>query len=262
MKKRVSLFWGGILIILAGLLLLKQMGLIEGDPLGYFWPLVVIGFGLWLILGFFTRGQQVEGEPVSIPLEGAASATIKLRHAAGKLNIHAGAEPGELINGTFCNGLRHKSQMVEGRLEASLRGAHQSWVFWPGDSQDWDVHLNDTIPLSLKLDSGASASILDLSGLKIKDLDIDTGASSTELTLPTENSDTHVEIDTGASSFEVSIPSGVAASIRVKSGIASVKVDARFPRVDGGLYRSADYDTSTNRVDLTISTGVGSIEIR
>ena len=217
MHRRSSLFWGSVLIVLAGLLLLKQMGVIVGDIFGYFWPLLIIAFGVWLIVGFFARNQPVEGEQVSIPLEGAASAYVKLDHGAGRLTLRSGAGSGEIINGTFGNGLSYKSHVEGDRMEVKLRTSQQAWEWWPGESLDWDIRLNRDIPLSLKIDSGASASILDLSDLKVTDLDIDTGASSTELTLPANAGNTHVDIDTGASSLKVSIPSGVAASIRVKS---------------------------------------------
>ncbi|HEX7542321.1 MAG TPA: DUF5668 domain-containing protein [Anaerolineales bacterium] len=261
MHRRGSLFWGSVLIVLAGLLLLKQMGVIVGDIFGYFWPLLIIAFGAWLIVGFFARNKPVEGEQVSIPLEGAASAYIKLDHGAGRLTLRSGAGSGEVVNGTFGNGLSYKSHVEGGRLEVKLRTSQQPWAWWPGESLDWDIRLNRDIPLNLKIDSGASASILDLSDLKVTDLDIDTGASSTELTLPANAGNTHVDIDTGASSLKVSIPSGVAASIRIKSGIASVNVNSRFPRLDGGLYQSTDYSTAANRVDMTIDAGVGSIEV-
>jgi len=261
MHRRGNLFWGSVLIVLAGLLLLKQMGVIVGDIFGYFWPLLIIAFGVWLIVGFFARNQPVEGEQVSIPLEGAASAYVKLDHGAGRLTLRSGAGSGEIVNGTFGNGLSYKSHVEGGRMEVKLRTSQQAWAWWPGESLDWDIRLNRDIPLSLKIDSGASASILDLSDLKVTDLDIDTGASSTELTLPANAGNTHVDIDTGASSLKVNIPSGVAASIRVKSGIASVNVNPRFSRLDGGLYQSTDYSTAANRVDMTINAGVGSIEV-
>jgi hypothetical protein len=261
MHRRGSLFWGIVLIVLAGLLLLRQMGVIVGDIFGYFWPLLIIAFGAWLIIGFFARNRPVEGEQVSIPLDGAASAYVKLDHGAGRLTLSSGAGSNEIINGTFSTGLSYKSHVEGTRLEVKLRTSQQPWAWWPGESLDWDIHFNRDIPLSLKIDSGASSSILDLSDLKVVDLDIDTGASSTELTLPANAGNTHVDIDTGASSFKVSIPSGVAASIRVKSGIASVNVNPRFPRLDRGFYQSADYSTAVNRVDMTIDTGVGSIEV-
>jgi hypothetical protein len=261
MHKQGSLFWGLILIVLAGLLLLKQIGAIVGDIFGYFWPLLIIAFGVWLIVGFFTRNKPVEGEQVSIPLEGATSAFVKLDHGAGRLILRSGAQSGEIINGTFGNGLSYKSHLEGDRLEVKLRTSLQPWAWWPGQSLDWDIRLNGEIPLNLKIDSGASASILDLSDLKVSGLDIDTGASSTELTLPANAGNTHVDIDTGASSLKIRIPSGVAASIQIKSGIASVNVNSRFIRFDGGLYQSSDYNSAANRVDMTIDSGVGLIEV-
>jgi len=261
MHRRGNFFWGAILIILAVLLLLRQMGVIAGDIFGYFFPLLVIAFGIWLIIGFFVRNQPVEGEKVSIPLEGAVSAYIKLDHGAGKLSLHSGAGSGEVVNGTFTNGLSYKSHVEGGRMEVKLRTSQQPWAWWPGESLDWDVRLNRDIPLSLKIDSGASTSILDLSELKVTDLDIDTGASTTDLTLPANAGYTHVDIDTGASSLKISIPAGVAASIRVKSGISSVNINPRFPRIDGGSYQSPDYISAANRVEMTIDTGVGSVEV-
>jgi hypothetical protein len=261
MHRRGNLFWGILLIVLAGLLLLKQMGWIVGDIFGYFLPLLVIAFGSWLIIGYFARNHPIEGEQVSIPLEGAASAHLKLEHGAGRLLVDSGAGEGEILNGTFGNGLNFKSRLDGSRLEVKLRPSQQAWAWWPGGSLDWEIHLNPEIPLSLKIDSGASASVLDLSDLKVTELDMDTGASSTDLTLPANAGATHVDIDTGASSLKVTIPPGVAASIRIKSGIASVKINPRFPRLDNGLYQSPDYTTAANRVDMTVDTGVGSIEV-
>lgn len=261
MRKRGSLFWGSVLILLALLLLLKQMGMIAGDIFGYFWPILVIAFGIWFIVGYFTRGRPGASEQVSIPLEGATSASIRLDHAAGKLTLRSGAGPNEIVNGLVSDELSIKSLVEAGRMDVRLRPSQQAWGWWPGDSLDWDIRLNREIPLSLKIDSGASTSILDLSDLKVTDLKINTGASSTVLTLPASSGTTRADIDTGASSLKVNIPAGVAAKIQVKSGIASVNVDARFPRITSGLYQSSDYDTAANRVDMTIDAGVGSIEI-
>jgi hypothetical protein len=261
MYRRGSIFWGVILIIVAGLLLLRQMNFITGDIFGYFWPLLAIAFGVWLILGYFTRNQPVAGETTSIPLEAATSAFIKFDHAAGRLNIRSGAASGELLNGTFGNGVDYKSRMDGNRQEVKLRTSHHFWAWWPGDSLDWEIHLNRDVPISLKIDSGASASILDLSDLKVTDLDIDTGASSTEVTLPASAGNTRVDIDTGASSLKLTIPAGVAASIRTKTGLSSVNVASRFPHMGDGTYQSPDYATATNRADITINAGVGSVDI-
>jgi hypothetical protein len=167
------------------------------------------------------------------------------------------------LNGSFGSEVDNKTHFEADQLHVKLRNSPQFWGWNPGDSLDWDLRLNDTIPLSLKIDSGASASTLDLTNLKVVDLDIDTGASSTEVSLPANAGNTRVDIDSGAASLNLHVPAGVAARIRVKSGIASVNVDSnRFPRQDGGLYESSDYATAANRADITIDTGVGSVEIK
>jgi len=264
MRLRGSLFWGLILILLAGLLLLWQMGLLAGDIFGYFIPLAIILLGVWLFVGALTRRRgQVEGQTISIPLENARSARIKLDHGAGRLNVSSGATGSEILNGTFGVDVEYKSHLVGDQLDLKLRNAPQFWLWFPGQSLDWDVRLNGDIPLTLKVDSGASASTLDLSNLKVVDLDIDTGASSTEVTLPANAGNTHVDVDTGASSLKMHIPQGVAARIRVKSGVTAVNIDAqRFPAIDSGLYQSVDYTSAANRADITIDAGVGSIEVK
>ena len=263
MRLRGSLFWGLVLIALATLLLLRQQEIITGDIFGYFWPAVIILLGVWLVLGVFARRRPVEGKTLSIPLEGAKSARLKLEHGAGRLNIRSGASAGEILSGVFTNEVDFKSRLDGDRLEIKVRSSPEFWAWFPGDSLDWDISLNRDVPISLDIDSGASASIFDLSELKVVDLDIDTGASSTEVTLPAKAGNTRVDIDTGASSVVIRVPAGVAARLRLKTGVSSVSVDtARFPRLDSGLYQSPDFETAANRADVTIDSGVGSIDIR
>jgi hypothetical protein len=264
MRLRGSLFWGIVLIVLAALLLLSQQGWLKGDIFGYFWPAIVILFGLWLLIGASTgRRSNSTGQMLSIPLETAHSARIKLDHGAGRLNIQAGASSTELLSGIFGSEVDYKSILEGDQLQVKVRNFPHFWSWFPGESLDWDIRLNGDIPLNLKIDSGASASTLDLTDLKVVDLDIDTGASSTEVNLPANAGNTRVDIDSGAASLNLHIPSGVAARIKVKSGIASINVDSnRFPLLDGGLYQSSDYATAANRLDITIDTGVGSVNIK
>jgi hypothetical protein len=265
MHRRGSLFGGIVLVLLAGLLLLRQLNIITGDIFGYFWPLVIILFGIWLIFGFFNRRSlgPVVGGQFSIPLEGTASAYIKIDHGGGRVNLRAGTAAGELMNGTFGGGLEFKSKVADGRLEVKMRTSHHAWGWWPGESLDWDFALSRDVPLSLNIDSGASTSTFDLSELKVTELDLDTGASTTEITLPANAGSTHVDIDTGASTLKIVVPAGVAARIQTKTGLATVSVDAnRFPRLGSGLYQSADYATAANRADITIDAGLGTIEVK
>jgi hypothetical protein len=263
MRLRGSVFWGIVLIVLAALLLMNQQGWLKGNIFGYFWPAIVILFGLWLLLGAFSRGRVNAGSySLTIPLENAHSAGIKFDHGAGRLNVGSGASSSEMLNGTFGAEIEQTTRMDGDRINVKLRNSPQFWSWIPGENLDWDVYLNPDIPLDLKIDSGASSTRLDLTDLKVTGLDIDTGASSTEVTLPANAGNTSVKIDSGAASLNLHVPSGVSARIRIKSGIASIHVDtARFPSIGEGIYQSEDYSTAVNQADITIETGVGSVEI-
>jgi hypothetical protein len=264
MRLRSSLFWGIVLIVLAALIFMNQQGWLNGNIFGYLWPAIIILFGIGLLIGALNRSHAGKtGQQISIPLESARSARVKLDHAAGRLNIRAGASPNELLSGVFGGEVDYKSHLEADELQVKVRNSPHFWTWFPGDNLDWDLQLNGDIPLNLKIESGASASTLDLTDLKVVELGIHTGASSTEVNLPANAGHTLVDIDSGAASLNIRIPTGVAARIIVKSGIASVNVDSnRFPLLDGGSYQSMDYATAANHADITINTGVGSVEVK
>lgn len=264
MRNRSNLFWGLALVILSGLLLLRELDLIQGSIFSLFWPVLLILIGISMLLGFFLRGKPgSQGQAFNVPLDGAAGARIKLDHGAGRLDIRAGASSGSLLDGNCDQEVEVRSRKEGSQLDVKLRMAPQFWMWAPGESLDWSLRLNPETPIRLDIDSGASTSTLDLSGLKITELDLDTGASTTDILLPANAGQTRVDIDTGASTLKLTVPQGVAASIRIKSGLSSIDVDeSRFPKLDGGTFRSADYETSPNRVEITIDSGVGTILIK
>jgi hypothetical protein len=57
------------------------------------------------------------------------------------------------------------------------------------------------------------------------------------------------------------VPTGVAAQIKVTSALSGVRVNAaRFPK-SGDVFRSADWENASNKIEITVETGVGSIDI-
>ena len=264
--RRSSLFWG-IVIILAGvLLLLQQMGLLVFNFWAIFWPLMLILAGIWFLLGPTIFHQDFHAEAVSIPLEGESEADIRLKHGAGSLHIGALPDGGELLSGTCVGGVDLRVHRHTGRVKARLSTAPDVWFGFPGTiggrGLAWDLKISRSVALKLDLESGASESTLDLTDLRVGELEVQTGASSTDITLPAQAGYTRVSVKSGAAAVNLRLPDGVAGRIYIQSGLAGVSVDtARFPQ-GSGVYETPGYATAANKAEIRVETGVGSIDIR
>ena len=261
-----QLFWGGILLLAGGFMLASEMGIKLPNGMSLMellWPLGLILAGLWVLFSVFLRGK-VDVEIASVDLQGANTASLKISHGAGELKIHSGAKPNELAHGSFAGGLEHKATRNGDRLEVHMRPAKDVMdlpFFGPRVQLDWDVALNPQIPTALTLNVGANKSTLDLRDLNLTDLKLETGASDTRVTLPS-NGRYRADFDLGAASLEVTVPDGLSARIHASVGAASLKIDeSRFPR-NGSYYQSPDFDSAAKSVDMTIDAGAASIKVR
>jgi hypothetical protein len=264
--RRSGLFWGVILLLVGLLLLLSNLGIIAVNVWGAVWAVVLIALGVGILWGIFVGSSAAEGEEVSIPLEGANSARIRVKHGAGRLRVTGGAAPGALVEGTFTGGLDYRARRrgEELDVEMSPRGFPffvGPWN-WGRQGLGWTFSLNSAIPLDLAFETGAGEARLDLSELLVTDLRLQTGASSFQVTLPADAGHTRARIEAGVASVSIRVPTEVAAQVRFEGALASVTVDRnRFPRA-GGVYRSPDYDSAQNKVDIEVEAGVGSIDVR
>jgi len=266
--RRWSVVIGIILILLGISAILKVL-----FGIGWIiWPLILIGAGIWLISGFSWSGggRHVSHEQASVPLEGAREADVTVHHGAGRLLIGGGLTAANdlLLAGTFGGGLLASRRREGDNLVVDMRVKDRDishYIFpwtrgWAG-LLDWDLTLARGIPLSLNLETGASESRLSLADLQVRELHIKTGASSTTVDLPSQAGFTRVLVESGAAAVRLRVPDGVSASIQVRSALAGVHVDrSRFPHSGSG-FQSPDYDRAANKVEITVETGVGSVDI-
>lgn len=260
-------FWGLAILLIGVFLLLEPLGIVpEGTRIWRFiWPTLIILLGIWfLVVPVVYRGRKLETETLSIGLEGAQEARVRLKHGAGKLQVEAADDNSLLLMGEFGGGVDQSMHREGDSVRLKLRTPPQVFPFPMGvsfDGLNWQVALNREISLRLDVDSGASESILDLTSLKISELNIETGASSTRVNLPENAGETRVRVDSGAASVVLHVPESAAARIRVESGLAGINVDQRrFPRT-GSYYESPGFESAPNRIDIFVKTGVGSLEV-
>lgn len=252
-----SIAWAAIGVVL----LLSTTGNLGEGPIEVvvdWWPWLAVGLGAWYLVGSLVSRDAGLTESLSLPLEGVGDAAVRIRFGAGELNVRPAAA-GLLADGEYRGGVKHRIT-GPGRVELE-QDTGQGWP-WLDRGFTWTVGLTPEVPLELRVDAGASRNLLDLRRHRLRSLELHTGASETRVVLPEGAGATSVRAEAGAASLILEVPDGVAARIRTRVVLGSVQVDEyRFPPVAGG-YESPDYATATNRVDIDVQGGVGSLRVR
>jgi hypothetical protein len=264
--RRDYLFWGIVLILLGGLMFMNSAGFILPggiNAMRLFWPMVLILLGIWIISGVFTS-HNTAMEPASVVLGEATQASLRLSHGAGRLRLGGGASPGQFLDGKFAGGIKQNIKRFGELLDVHLE-ARPSYFPSFLDSfygMKWDIDLNLDTPFSLKLETGASKAELDLRDLLVTELIVNTGASKTNITLPSNAGETIVKIELGAASLDLLVPDGVEARVRAEQGVSAIEVDTnRFP-YSNGIYESAKFSSAPNKADILIKAGAGRVSVR
>lgn len=259
---RNQVFWGVVLLLVGGLMLAGEFGirLPNGNSmLSLFWPLLLIGFGVWVLMSVFMRGN-VESESASIDLQAAREASVCIHHGAGEFRLHAGAVGNELAHGTFVGGLEQKSTKSGDRLEVTMRPANDLVMvppFFSRSQLDWDISFNPSVPTALDFNLGANKSDLDLRDLTITDIKLKSGASDTTVTLPAKGR-LKADFEVGAASLVLIVPDGVSIRARAAIGAGDFHVDRnRFPNNE-----SLDFETAPNAVDIYVKGGAASVRVK
>ena len=259
--KRNNIFWGTALIILGGLFFLQAQGLI-GNVFPLIWPLALILFGVWIILNVFWKPDISEEETFSVSLGSAKSVRYKFAHGAGQIEIKGGAPAGMAIVGSSATGMNQSSHLSGDRLDVKVEAGPSVVPFIGPSTGVWRYQLTQEVPVTIKVEAGASRLEIDLRDIRATHFELSTGASSTDLTVPARGVSV-LDFEAGAASINIRVPESTAARIRVKEGATAMNVDQnRFPQLDTGMYQSANFESAADRAEITIEGGLGTVTIK
>jgi len=119
------------------------------------------------------------------------------------------------------------------------------------------LKLNKEIVYDLHVNTGAIHTECNLSGFKIDELSIESGAGNIDLVIP--EYDSKITIDTGVSNIDIAIPANVGVMVMIDSGIAIKDLDD-FTR-ENNNYISDNYNEAEFKTYLEIDCGVSNIDI-
>lgn len=264
-------FWGvlwrfwPILLILIGLKTLIGSGrslLVAG--ITAFTMFAVLGLSLYISWSKATEKPTITS--ISEGLGSFSRAKVEIDFGAGDLKLDGIAGAGYLMEATAehrgsSTGISKEFTQVSGTGQLKLTMASEARRLLGEKKDKWQLHFSRDIPLDINFKSGLSDLDLDLSLLRLENLNLDIGASKLHLKLPASGI-SKVTIKSGMADLEITIPNGKAARIKVQGGFSASDIDEkRFPHVDE-YYISPDFSSSSNRVELDIGSGLSRIKIR
>lgn len=149
-------------------------------------------------------GQDWHTTSYARQLDGEDNLRVHVEYGAGRLNI-APANPGTLYRANvrydaeaFTPEVSYANSRVQFGLEGNnVRGRNLKEGLL-------DLKLTPDVPVELELAFGASDATIDLGGIRVRSVEIATGASRTVLRISSPNPQEceHLELEVGAASFE------------------------------------------------------------
>ncbi len=193
----------------------------------------------------------------TVSADGATSADVQLLMGTGELNVSPNADG--LMQGTFRYNVAEWKPTVErtdvGNMASVLvqqgRDKDKWGVAGSGARNEWDIRLGNSVPMRLTVGVGAGTSKLEMGGLRLSRLSVESGAGDMALAFSAPNPEplSHVEINCGAGAIEVR--SGGNANferLNIKGGAGQVTLD-----LNGAWTRSASVE---------VISGVGQVTVR
>jgi len=292
-RRSGSLLFPLVLIAAGILLLLSNLGLIQGDvwpSLLRYWPVLIVALGLDLLLGrpsfgaalgtlifacfalalgaglfhlFAPNVWTIKRHLLSYPVAEVASATIALSCERCAIAIDEPAAAEQLIEGTAAVRMDERLHQTSS-LDASTGGASYSLMsearlpFQLSSSREdlpWDIRLTTDLPLTISV-STEGALELDLRPFLVSRLDVTAGRSLCVLWLPQRTDST---IYVSGDDIVIRVPDGIGVRI-VGTATDQITTTGDYVQTEDAL-ESANYDRAAVHADILVRPATGTITV-
>lgn len=211
----------------------------------------------------FGKGK-VDEYKVEVEKDSAMELSVDLQLGAGEMNVSRGAD--EWVTGD----IEYNNEKLKPVVEYELSGDRGEVVIKQKENVNvnvgignmkngWDLQLTDDVPVALHVQSGASDTNLDLSGLRMSDLKVDAGVGDVEVDLSGKWQESFdVDINTGVGETTVILPNSAGVKIHSQEGVGKSNFDG-FTSIGNNTYVNEAFDSADVIISVNVETGVGEV---
>jgi hypothetical protein len=205
---------------------------------------------------------QLQTDAKEVKLGDAKSVRVEIKMGAGELKVVGGAK--DLLDGQFTYNVAVWKPQVEYAVHGSeglLTIQQPGHVGSMGNARyEWDLRLNEKVPMSMSVELGAGRAELTLGKLSLNKLDLRMGAGETIVDLTGDwKNDLAAEIRGGVGRATVRLPRDVGVRVTAAGGIGAI--NAHDLRKEGGAYVNDAYGKSPVTLRVDVEGGVGEINL-
>ncbi|MFH1196314.1 MAG: DUF5668 domain-containing protein [bacterium] len=293
--KTGQIFWGVFLLALGSLFLLTRYELIQSEWcfIWNLWPFLLIIWGclvifknskvkpifivlLALLLAILIFGSfsnlfcSIDFDEVDSKYStefsdeynpGIKYASLELSGGAGLLviddttsNLIEGKAKGRFEDNDFSSEVTDSTAWIECSMnETGIR-------FFNKRKNVIRLKLNPSPIWDFQFNTGAASSNFDLSQLKTRNVNLNTGASKTTIKFGKQLEKTYVNIEMGVADVDIKIPENSGCKLTGDMVLVAKDIDG-FTKSKAGYYVSDNFDAAKNIVVINIDGGVSKIHI-
>jgi hypothetical protein len=205
---------------------------------------------------------QMRNESKTIEIGAAKSVQVNLNMKAGELKVGGGATG--LLKANFNYNVPEWKPEVDyqvngsvGLLEVAQPGSGSSTS---NTRNEWDLHLNNSVPMEMNVNMGAGRTVLTLSGLALSRLELNMGAGETTVDITGDwKKDVDAQIHGGVGRATIRLPKDVGVRVVAQGGLGAINADG-FQK-QGEAYVNDQYGKSPVTLRVEVEGGVGEINL-
>jgi uncharacterized membrane protein len=177
---------------------------------------------------------------------------VKVEIAAGAVELKAGKTTDNYLD-VYKNGELKESFTAAGEKEVRTKKEHNKGV-------ELETAFNTKDLYDIEFALGAANAELNLAEYKVKNVEIEMGASNVDLTLGNNVENVTVKIESGAGSATIRIPKSSRCSVQKESFLTNKEFDG-FIKDNDGVYKTDNFESAKNTVAIEFEGALSDLKI-